>query len=156
MVRTALIAVLLGALTAPAAAQQEALQRRPAPEGAHVYFIEPVDGATIAAGTVRIRFGLRGMGVAPAGVDFKHTGHHHLLIDIDELPDFDAPIPADDNHVHFGMGQTETVIELAPGTHTLQLLLGDWLHIPHDPPVLSERITVTVTEAGAEQKSRKP
>jgi hypothetical protein len=146
MIRLAFFATAVFALATTAAAQQDGLERRPAPEGAEVYFIQPKDGAVLPPGTIQVKFGLRGMGVAPAGIDFKHTGHHHLLIDLEELPDFDLPIPADDRHVHFGLGQTETTIELEPGTYTLQLLLGDWLHIPHDPPVLSERITITVSE----------
>ena len=120
------------------------MARTPAPSTAEVYFIMPEDGATVTS-PARIVFGLRGMGVAPAGVERSNTGHHHLLIDTG-LPASDQPIPADQNHVHFGGGQTETTIELAPGTHTLQLLLGDQLHIPHDPPVLSERITINVAE----------
>lgn len=119
-----------------------ALPRSTAPAGAHLYFISPQDGAVVSS-PVTVRFGLRGMGVAPAGVPLEHTGHHHLLIDV-EPPSFDMPIPADERHVHFGRGQTEASIELAPGVHRLQLLLGDHLHIPHDPPVLSETITITV------------
>jgi len=118
----------------------------PAPAGAELYFISPQDGATVAS-PVTVRFGLKGMGVAPAGVEDKaNTGHHHLLIDTDELSGeaLNEPIPADDHHKHFGGGQTETAIELAPGTHTLQLVLGDWSHIPHNPPVMSQKITVTV------------
>ena len=111
-------------------------------QAAEVYFIEPHDGATVS-NPVKVVFGLKGMGVAPAGIDKENTGHHHLLIDTD-LPDLKAPIPADDNHKHFGGGQTETEIELAPGEHTLQLLLGNFSHIPHDPPVMSEKITITV------------
>jgi len=117
----------------------------PAPAGAEVYFITPQDGATVSS-PVTVRFGLKGMGVAPAGVEKEKTGHHHLLIDA-ETPSGDAlnePLPADDHHKHFGGGQTETTIELAPGTHTLQLLLGDWSHIPHNPPVMSPKITITV------------
>ena len=90
-----------------------------------------------------VRFGLSGMGVAPAGVETENTGHHHLIVDAPLLA-MDEPIPADENHLHFGDGQTETVIELAPGAHTLQLLLGDWSHVPHEPPVVSERISITV------------
>ncbi|HRQ64761.1 MAG TPA: DUF4399 domain-containing protein [Xanthomonadaceae bacterium] len=150
MTGQAFLAAALLAFATTAASQQDALERRPAPEGAEVYFIQPKDGAVLPHGPIKVKFGLRGMGVAPAGIDFRHTGHHHLLIDLDQLPDFDQPIPADARHVHFGMGQTETTIELAPGTHTLQLLLGDWLHIPHDPPVLSERITITVTDDDAQ------
>jgi hypothetical protein len=92
---------------------------------------------------VTVRFGLRGMGVAPAGVAMENTGHHHLLIDA-APPSFDQPVPADANHVHFGKGQTEASVTLAPGRHTLQLLLADHLHIPHDPPVMSKPITITV------------
>jgi hypothetical protein len=106
------------------------------------YIIEPADGATVSS-PVRILFGLRGAGVVPAGIAHETAGHHHLLIDT-ELPNLGLPIPADENHRHFGLGQTETEIELAPGTHTLQLLLGDELHVPHDPPISSERITIEV------------
>jgi len=119
-----------------------AIAQTAAPEGAKVYFIEPADGAVVS-GPVTVRFGLSGMGVAPAGVEKAKTGHHHLLIDT-KLEDYTAPVPADDNHKHFGGGQTETTIELAPGTHTLQLLLGDHNHIPHKSPVESEVITITV------------
>jgi Domain of unknown function (DUF4399) len=119
-----------------------AADRTPAPPGAVVYFITPADGETIA-NPVTVRFGLKGMGVAPAGVDKENTGHHHLLIDVAELPPLDEPIPADDQHKHFGGGQTEVTLELPAGTHTLQLLLGDLNHIPHDPPVVSEKITIT-------------
>ena len=98
---------------------------------------------SVISGPVTVVFGLEGMGVAPAGIDSPNTGHHHLIIDA-ELPDMGLPIPADDNYRHFGGGQTETSIELEPGTHTLQLLLGNFLHIPHDPPVASEAISITV------------
>lgn len=117
--------------------------RTPAPAGAAVYFIEPANG-DILTSPVTVKFGLKGIGVAPAGVDNPKTGHHHLLIDVAMLPAMDGSIPADANHKHFGGGQTETSIELAPGTHTLQLLLGDMNHMPHDPPILSEKITITV------------
>jgi hypothetical protein len=120
-----------------------AAERSPAPQGAKVYFLAPTDGAELSS-PVTVRFGLSGMGVAPAGIAFAETGHHHLLIDVVELPSMDAPIPADARHVHFGKGQTEASVELPPGRHTLQLLLGDHTHQPHDPPLLSERITVTV------------
>ncbi len=131
-------------LPLPLAAQE----RSPAPQGAEAYIIEPADGAVVQS-PVTVRFGLRGMGVAPAGIEFAHTGHHHLLVDVEELPPMDQPIPADDRHIHFGKGQTEVSIELPPGRHSLQLLLGDHLHRPHDPPVLSPRIHVTVEgEAG--------
>lgn len=116
--------------------------RQPAPNGAKVYFIEPKDGATIT-GPVVVKFGLAGMGVAPAGVDKAGTGHHHVLVDT-KLADPMAAIPADDKHRHFGAGQTETTLTLAPGKHTLQLLVGDYQHIPHNPAIMSEVITVTV------------
>lgn len=113
-----------------------------APENARLYFISPLDGATVKNPVV-VRFGLKNMGVAPAGVDMENTGHHHLLIDTG-LPPLDQPVPADDQHLHFGKGQTETELTLAPGRHTLQLLLGNHLHVPHNPPVISEQITITV------------
>jgi len=112
-------------------------------KNAKVYFISPKDGETVSK-KVKVIFGLSGMGVAPAGVDKKNTGHHHILIDLKELPSMDKPLPATDNIKHFGGGQTEVVLELSPGTHTLQLLLGDKNHIPHNPPVLSKKITITV------------
>ncbi len=127
-------------LTAGLAVAQ--LVRTPAPDGAEVYFIAPADGATVTS-PVRVVFGLRGMGVAPAGVERAATGHHHLLIDTDPPP-LDRPIPADDKHRHFGGGQTEAEIELTPGEHTLQLIMGNHLHVPHDPAICSERITITV------------
>ena len=92
---------------------------------------------------VTVKFGLKGMGVAPAGVDKAATGHHHLIIDAD-LPPLDQPVPSDAHYRHFGGGQTEVSLDLAPGTHTLQLLMGDMGHIPHDPPVMSQKITITV------------
>jgi hypothetical protein len=138
--RTILFAVL--ALTATTATAQAPAPVQ-APEGAAVYFIAPQDGATVS-GPVTVKFGLKGMGVAPAGVERANTGHHHLLVDIDEVPPAGKPVPADAQHIHFGGGQTETTLELAPGKHTLQLLLGDHLHRPHQPPVLSEKITITV------------
>jgi Domain of unknown function (DUF4399) len=126
----------------PAAATAPALVRRAAPAGAMAYIIAPADGATVSS-PVHVVFGLKGAGIAPAGVEREGTGHHHLLIDTD-LPDLGQPIPADDQHRHFGAGQTEADIELAPGRHTLQLLLGDERHVPHDPPITSERITIEV------------
>ena len=118
------------------------LPRSPAPANVELYFLSPKDGETVAS-PVTVRFGLRGMGVAPAGVAMENTGHHHLLIDADPPP-FDQPVPADANHVHFGKGQTEAVVTLVPGRHKLQLLLADHLHMPHDPPVMSKPITITV------------
>lgn len=116
--------------------------RSRAPEGVVLYLISPKDGDK-ARSPVTVRFGLKGMGVAPAGIALADTGHHHLLIDAPPPP-LDQPIPADDRHVHFGKGQTEAVVKLAPGSHRLQLLLGDHLHRPHEPPVLSAPITITV------------
>lgn len=115
----------------------------PAPEGAEAYIISPVDGAEVTS-PVTVKFGLKGMGVAPAGTMNEKTGHHHLLIDVDGLPDLNMPIPADANHKHFGGGQTEASIDLTPGKHTLQLLVGDVAHIPHLPPIHSEKITIMV------------
>ncbi len=131
------LALGLGAATAVAG-------ETPAPDGATVYIISPADGASVS-NPVTVVFGLEGMGVAPAGVEKENTGHHHLLIDVDPSTiDPDSPLPADDNHRHFGGGQTQTSVELAPGEHTLILMLGDQNHIPHDPPVLSEPVTITV------------
>lgn len=127
-----------------ASAQDAALPRSAAPAGSNVYIISPADGETVSS-PVTIKFGLRGMGVAPAGVEMANTGHHHLLIDVDPLPPEGLPLPATDQVRHFGAGQTETTVALPPGRHTLQLVLGDHLHIPHQPPVRSERITITVT-----------
>lgn len=110
-----------------------------------LYFISPQDGDQVS-GEFTVSFGLRGMGVAPAGVDADNTGHHHLLIDVEAMPAMDAPLPKTDQVRHFGGGQTETTLSLSPGTHTLQLLLGNYSHIPHDPPVMSSKITITVTE----------
>jgi len=115
----------------------------PAPKEAFAYIVWPTDGEVIPGGDFVVLFGLHGMGTAPAGVVKEHTGHHHLLIDTD-LPPLDKPIPSDDHHVHFGRGQTEHHLKLPPGTHTLQLLLGDADHLPHTPPVMSERIRVQV------------
>ena len=132
-------------LASVASAEDTALPRTPAPEGATAYIIAPADGATVSS-PVLVRFGLSGIGVAPAGVVNPKTGHHHLIID-SEVPAVGMPIPADAKRVHFGKGQTETSIELAPGPHTLRLLLGDRIHVPHDPPVVSEVIHIVV-EAG--------
>ena len=124
------------------AQQPAALSRSASAEDARVFFISPADGDTVD-NPIRVVFGTEGMAVVPAGNDTPHSGHHHLLIDT-ELPELGLPIPKDEHHVHFGDGSTETEIMLEPGEHTLQLLLGDHLHIPHDPPLNSARITVTV------------
>jgi hypothetical protein len=120
--------------------------RHKSPPGAKVYFVYPTNRSYVSPTPV-VRFGLIGMGVAPAGFEKVNTGHHHLLVDT-ELPAFDQPIPSDFNHLHFGAGQTESKITLPLGKHTLQLLLADENHIPHDPPIYSEQIQVTVTSTG--------
>ena len=122
-----------------------ALEKSTAADDAKLYIISPLDGETVSS-PVKIVFGLQGMGIAPAGIKFNNTGHHHLLIDVVELPDINSPIPSDDNHKHFGKGQTEAVIELQPGEHTLQLMLGDHMHIPHDPVVVSKKIKINVED----------
>ena len=114
-----------------------------APANASVSILEPVDGAVLSS-PISIKFGITNMQVSPAGTNVENSGHHHLLIDMDQLPDLSLPLPANEQLVHFGKGQTQTQIELSAGTHTLQLLLGNYLHIPHDAPVISEKITVTV------------
>ena len=119
------------------------LARTPSPEGANVYIISPSHGEVVN-NPVTIRFGLTGLGVAPAGIDKPGTGHHHLLIDLQARPAMDKPLPADANHKHFGGGQTQTTLELSPGKHTLQLIMGDKTHSPHKPPVISEKITIMV------------
>jgi len=120
-------------------------QERTAPAAnSEVYFIAPQNGATVH-GPVTVRFGLKGMGVAPAGVKFENTGHHHLIVDTDfsELK-LDAPLPATDKILHFGKGQTETTLTLPPGKHTLELVFADYLHMNFDPPLHSKKITITV------------
>ena len=138
-----LLIILPGLASAQEGAAAPALERTPAPGGAVVYFLSPENGAEVTS-PVTVRFGLRGMGIAPAGVTSPNTGHHHLLIDVETLPPDGLPLPATDQIRHFGLGQTETALELPPGEHTLQLVLGDALHIPHDPPVRSDKITITV------------
>jgi len=118
----------------------------PSPPGAKAYFINLKDGDTVKSPFL-VQFGLSGMGVAPAGVEKPNTGHHHLLIDATLSPEqLKQPIPADDHHLHFGGGQTETMVTLPEGTHTLQIVLGDWTHIPHVPPVMSNTISITVRQ----------
>jgi Domain of unknown function (DUF4399) len=124
------------------AAEATTLTRKPSPDGAAVSFITPQDGAVVSS-PVQVDFRIEGMDLVPAGKDAPNSGHHHILIDT-ELPDLGMPIPADANHVHFGDGSTSAELTLPPGEHTLQLLFADYLHIPHDAPVYSERITITV------------
>jgi hypothetical protein len=136
MHRFILILIILLFVT-PAAADDSA--------AVSLYFISPSDGETVSS-PITVRFGLSGMGVAPAGSDVANTGHHHLLLDLDELPPMDRPLPKNANVIHFGGGQTETVLSLPPGEHRLQLLLGNASHIPHESPVISDPITITVSE----------
>ena len=128
----------------PVAAEAPAgLPRTASPDGASVFFITPADGDTVAS-PVAIEFGIEGMSVVAAGVDETHSGHHHLIVDADLPDNLGLPIPANENYIHFGDASTSTELTLEPGRHTLQLLLGDHLHVPHDPPVASAVITITV------------
>ena len=138
--RAALAAIVCATLWAAG----PALAQTPSPPGAKVYIINLKDGDTVTS-PFKVQFGLTGMGVAPAGVEKPNTGHHHLIIDTTLTPEqMKAPIPMDAQHIHFGGGQTEAMVTLPPGKHTLQLVLGDWSHIPHVPPVMSTPITITV------------
>lgn len=131
------------ATTAPAGTElAQPIARTASTAGASVFFITPADGATVA-NPISIEFGIAGMDVVKAGNNQPNSGHHHLLIDTD-LPDLGLPIPADEHHVHFGDGSVSTQISLPPGEHKLQILLGDYLHIPHDPALASAQITITV------------
>lgn len=125
------------------ATENPSTERASAPANAEVIILSPRDGDSVTS-PVTVEFGLEGMEVAEAGTDKENTGHHHLLVDLDTLPPMDAPLPSTDQVIHFGGGQTSTELELEPGEHTLQLLLGDYMHVPHEPPVMSEKITVTV------------
>jgi len=140
---TLVAGLLLSFIPLAGSAQDATLPRTTAPEGAQAYIISPQDGDTVSS-PVTVVFGLRGIGVAPAGVQQANTGHHHLLIDLEEPENYSLPLPTTDQVVHFGGGQTEATIELEPGEHTLRLVLGDHLHIPHEPPVMSEIVTITV------------
>ena len=131
-------AVILG-VSAIAVAQ---VKKTPAPAGAEVYFISPKDGETVTS-PVTVKFGLKGMGIAPAGITMENTGHHHLIVDGD-APAAGVAVPNDPTHLHYGKGQTEASVELKPGKHTLLLVLGDFAHVPHDPAVVSKKITITV------------
>jgi hypothetical protein len=141
MIRLSVAAFSLAALAASSYALAQ-VPKTASPAGAKVYFIQPKNGATIK-GPVKVVMGLSGMGVAPAGVDSADTGHHHILVDADKVNP-DMPVPVDDKHRHFGKGQTEATLDLPAGKHTLQLVLGDKNHIPHNPPVVSQKITITV------------
>lgn len=143
MKRILLALALTGLVGAVMATDAPSLPVVKAPADAAVYIISPSDGASVGQ-EFTVRFGLKGMGVAPAGVAREYTGHHHLLVGVKELPPAGQPIPKDDHHLHFGGGQTEALLKLKPGTHTLQLELGDENHIPFDPPLVSKRITIHV------------
>jgi len=135
--RNLLVALAIGI---PASAVAET----PAPPNASVYIISPKDGDTVTS-PFKVQFGLSGMGVAPAGVEKANTGHHHLIVDTTLSPqELKEPIASDAKHIHYGGGQTEAMVTLPPGRHTLQLVLGDWTHIPFNPPIMSPVITVTV------------
>ncbi len=145
LVSTVLMPILfmIGAPIAAAADVAPVASLSPSPAGASVYFIEPANGAVVGT-TFAVKFGLKGMGIAPAGSDVPNTGHHHLLIDVVKLPNLTQPLPSSEHILHFGKGQTETELTLPPGKHTLQLVFANYLHIPHDPPLISKRITITV------------
>jgi len=144
---TALLALPFLALAAHHEKDETYAETKEAKEkkGPSAYIAAPQHGETVPT-TFTVKFGLEGFGVAPAGVDFEKTGHHHLLVDLKELPALDKPLPTTDHILHFGGGQTQTTLTLPPGKRTLQLLLGDYLHIPHDPPIKSKKIVVYVVE----------
>ena len=143
-------------LVMPAMAEDK-VPRTPSPKGAKVMIIFPRNGKTVKS-PVRVAFGLKGMGVCPAGLvlpdgkPMPNTGHHHLLVDTDKLPSMALPMVASKTLLHFGAGQTEVTLDLPPGKHTLQLVFADFAHIPHDPPVVSKKITITVGEGGKKKK----
>ena len=139
MQRVAMI-VAAALLLLPGAASA---QREKAPDGARAYIMWPPNGAVIPGGKLWVRMGLQNMGVAPAGIRKEQTGHHHLLVD-SELVNLDEPIPNTRQSLHFGGGQTEVRLELPPGRHTIQMVVGDADHVPHDPPIMSNKVTITV------------
>ena len=150
-----LFSILTASLLLPAVAEDQ-IPRQPSPKGAKVMIIFPRDGKTVK-GPVRVAFGLKGMGVCPAGLvlpdgkPMPNTGHHHLLVDTDKLPSMALPMVASKTLLHFGAGQTEVTLDLPPGKHTLQLVFADFAHIAHNPPVVSKKITITVVPKGAKK-----
>tara|TARA_Y100000741_G_scaffold137915_1_gene103930 strand:+ start:528 stop:968 length:441 start_codon:yes stop_codon:yes gene_type:complete len=119
------------------------IKKSPSRVDAEVFIIEPKDGQVVK-NPITVIFGISNMTLSPAGIEKKYSGHHHLLINVDELPNLSQPIPADKNHLHFGKGQSKTTINLEEGKHTLQLLLGDYIHVPHDKALVSDKITIIV------------
>lgn len=146
----AAISLFTLALALPLTAEDKTIKGQPSTKGAKVYIISPKNGRTLKNGKVKVVFGLSGMGVCPAtlvgpdGKPLPGTGHHHLLLDAKVMPPMNMPMAASETLLHYGKGQTETVLNLKPGTHTLQLVFADWLHIPHDPPLISKKVTITV------------
>ena len=151
-----LFSVITCGLLLPALADDPKIPRQPSPKGAKVMIILPHDGKTVK-GPVRVAFGIKGMGVCPAGLVLpdgkpkENTGHHHLLVDSEKMPSLGLPLVASKTLLHFGGGQTETTLDLPPGKHTLQLVFADYAHIPHNPPVVSKKITITVAPKGAKK-----
>ncbi|MFT5112347.1 MAG: hypothetical protein ACI8P9_001671 [Parasphingorhabdus sp.] len=141
MMKTIYMSLML--LASSLVSWQIAMAADSSPDGAKAYIVSPTDGATVIS-PITVVFGLQGMGVSPAGVNQPGTGHHHLLVDAQEIPDLNQPLGS--SVKHFGKGQTQVILELAPGDHSLQLILGNYLHMPHDPAVVSEKIFIIVTE----------
>ena len=139
---TAAVLLVMSSCSEQQAESPAVIVRTASMDGASVFFITPADGDSTSS-PVSVEFGIDGMAVAATGDNQAHSGHHHLLVDTG-LPDLALPIPADANHIHFGDASTSTELNLEPGEHTLQLLLGDFRHIPHDPPLVSEQITLTI------------
>jgi len=150
MVLKSLLSIVLVAACLNLNAAGATAARSPSSPGAAIAFANLADGDVVPPGFV-VRFDIRGMGIAPAGVPIENTGHFHLLVDLDELPDFDQPLPSNEHILHYGKGQNEVALELPEGPHRLQLLLADHAHVPHDPPVMSEVITVVVSASAPAQ-----
>ena len=139
--KSGLLFILTGLILLPVTLS--ALERTHAPADATAYIISPANGARVL-NPVTVRFGLKGMGIAPAGAEFANTGHFHILLDEDKLPDVNQPMPVGDHYLHYSDGQIEVSLDLSPGKHTLQLIMGDYRHIPHKPPIISKKITIIV------------